>query len=229
MGGSKRFAAALCVAAVAALACGSAGGGGASATGEDIVIGVPMSITGAQSKEGALAKQGYDMWQRWINGQGGIDVKGTRHKVQLKYEDDQSKSDISAQLSQKLIAEEKAQFLLGPYGSATTASDAVVAERNGVPMVEGNGAAQAIFNQGYKYVFGVLSPANVYLQGVLDMAATLSPRPTSLAMLSADDNFSLEVAKAVTDYAPSKGFQIVYSDRYPNGSTNLSGLVANAK
>ncbi len=216
--------------AVAALlaACGSAGGGGTT-TGEDIVIGVPMSITGAQSKEGALAKQGYDMWKAWINGQGGIDVKGTKHKVQLIYEDDQSKADISAQLSQKLIAEEKAQFLLGPYGSATTASDAVIAEKNGVPMVEGNGAAQAIFNQGYKYVFGVISPANVYMTGVLDMAGTLSPRPMTIAMLSADDNFSLEVAKAVTEYAPSKGFQIVYNDRYPNGSTNLSGLVANAK
>ncbi len=216
------------VAAVLA-ACGSAGGGGGTATGEDIVIGVPMSITGAQSKEGSLAKQGYDMWKGWINGQGGIDVKGTKHKVQLVYEDDQSKADISAQLSQKLITEEKAQFLLGPYGSATTASDAVIAEKNGVPMVEGNGAAQAIFNQGYRYVFGVLSPANVYMTGVLDMAATLNPRPTTIAMLSADDNFSLEVARAVTDYAPSKGFQIVYNDRYPNGSTNLSGLVANAK
>jgi len=48
-------------------------------------------------------------------------------------------------------------------------------------------------------------------------------------MLAADDNFSQEVAKAVIEYAPSKGFQIVYSDKYPNGSTNLSGLVANAK
>jgi branched-chain amino acid transport system substrate-binding protein len=215
--------------AVLLVACGSAGGGGGTTAGEDIVIGVPMSITGTQSKEGALAKQGYDMWRQWINGQGGIDVKGTKHRVQLTYEDDQSKADISAQLTQKLITEEKAQFLLGPYGSATTASDAVIAEKNGVPMVEGNGAAQAIFNQGYKFVFGVLSPANVYLQGVLDMAASLSPRPTTVAMLSADDNFSLEVAKAVTDYAPSKGFQIIYSDRYPNGSTNLSGLVANAK
>lgn len=211
------------------MACGSAGGSGATATGEDLVIGVPMSITGSQSKEGALAKQGYEMWRQWINDQGGIEVKGTKHKVQLAYEDDQSKPDISAQLSQKLITEEKAQFLLGPYGSATTASDAVVAERNGVPMVEGNGAAQAIFNQGYKYVFGVLSPANVYLQGVIDLAATLNPRPTTVAIVSADDNFSLEVAKAVTDYAPTKGFQIVYNDRYPNGSTNLSGLVANAK
>jgi branched-chain amino acid transport system substrate-binding protein len=229
MGGRTRCIGVLGVAAMVALACGSAGGGGATQTGEDLVIGVPMSITGSQSKEGALAKQGYDMWQQWINNQGGIDVKGTKHKVKLVYEDDQSKPDISAQLTQKLITEEKAQFLLGPYGSSTTNTDAVVAERNGIPMVEGNGAAQAIFEHGYKYVFGVLSPANKYLTGVLDMAASLTPKPTTVAMLSADDSFSLEVAKAVTDYAPGKGFTIVYNDRYPNGSTDLSGLVANAK
>jgi branched-chain amino acid transport system substrate-binding protein len=215
--------------ALLVMACGGAAGGGGTATGEDIAIGVPMSVTGASSKEGALAKQGYDMWLQWVNDQGGIAVKGVRHRVKLLYEDDQSKPDISAQLTQKLISEEKASFLLGPYGSGPTASDAVVAEKAGVPMVEGNGAAQAIFSQGYRYVFGVLSPASAYLTGILDMTATLSPRPTTIAVLSADDSFSLEVSKAVIDQAPGKGFQVVYSDRYPNGSTNLSGLVANAR
>ena len=230
MGGTTRFTGIVGVAALLALACGGASSGTpATTTGADIVIGVPMSITGTQSKEGALAKQGYDMWLQWIDQRGGINVKNVKHKVQLKYEDDQSKPDISAQLAQKLITEEGAQFLLGPYGSATTAVDAVVAEKNSIPMVEGNGAAQAIFNQGYKYVFGVLSPANVYMTGVLDLAATLTPKPATVAMLAADDNFSQEVAKAVTDYAPTKGFQIVYNDKYPNGSTNLAGLVANAK
>jgi branched-chain amino acid transport system substrate-binding protein len=231
MGGATRLTGLVSLTAVVALACGSAGGGTTTTTttGEDLIIGAPMSITGAQSKEGALAKQGYDMWLQWIDQQGGITVKGVKHRVQIKYEDDQSKPDISANLTQRLITDEKAQFLLGPYGSATTASDAAVAEKSTTPMVEGNGAAQAIFNQGYQYVFGVLSPANKYLQGVLDLAATLNPKPASVAMLAADDNFSQEVAKAVVDYAPSKGFQIVYTDKYPNGSTNLSGLVANTK
>ena len=193
---SAGLAAAVAAAAVALTACGSAPGG--SATGEDVVIGVPMSMTGSQSKEGALARQGYDMWQRWINGRGGIAVGGTKHRVQLRYEDDQSKPDISAQLTEKLVSEEKAQFLLGPYGSGTTASDAVIAEKDGIPMVEGNGAAEAIFGQGYRYVFGVLSPASKYLTGVLDMAATLNPRPTTVAVLSADDAFSVCVCGAVT-------------------------------
>jgi branched-chain amino acid transport system substrate-binding protein len=228
MPGKKHVSGALGVALVA-LACGSAGGGGATTTGADIIIGAPMSITGAQSKEGSLAKQGYDMWLKWINGQGGIDVKGTKHKVQIKYKDDQSKPDISAQQTQALVTQENAQFLLGPYGSATTASDAVVAERSSIPMVEANGAALSIFSQGYKYVFGVLSPSDRYMAGVIDMAASLNPKPSTLAIVSADDNFSLEVGKAANDYATSKGFQVAYNDKYPNGSTNLSGLVANAK
>jgi branched-chain amino acid transport system substrate-binding protein len=229
MGGKYRFMSGLLATGIMALGCGGSNGGGATTTGTDIIIGAPLSVTGTQSKEGTLTKQGYDMWLTWINGQGGINVKGTKHKVQVKYEDDQSKPDISAQLAQKLISEEKAQFLLGPYGSATTASDAVVAEKNSIPMVEGNGAAQSIFSRGYKYTFGVLSPANKYLTGVLDMATTLSPKPTTLAMVTADDNFSVEVAKAVTDYAPTKGLQVVYNKTYPNGSTDVSALVAGAK
>ena len=39
-----------------------------------------------------------------------------------------------------------------------------------MPMVEGNGAAEKIFSQGFKYTFGVLSPARRYLEGILEMA-----------------------------------------------------------
>ena len=124
--------------------------------------------------------------------------------------------------------DEKAQFILGPYGSAATATDAIVAEKNGIPMVEANGAAQSIFSKGYKFTFGVLSPANKYLTGVLDMAATLSPKPTTIAMLTANDNFSVEVAKAVEDYAPTKGFQVIFTKQYPAAAPEVSGLISQA-
>ncbi len=218
-----------------ATACGgssgtsSTPGGGGQSTGDPIVIGTALSQTGQLSKEGALTKQGYDLWLDWINGKGGVVVNQVRHPVQIVYEDDQSKSDQSAILIQKLITDEHAQFLLGPYGSAATATDAVIAEKNGIPMVEANGAARAIFSKGYQYTFGVLSPANKYLEGVLDMAATLTPVPVTIAMLAADDSFSQEVAKAIDDYAPTKGMRIVFNEKYPNGSTDLSGLLSRAK
>lgn len=197
--------------------------------GPDVLIGVPMSLTGNQSKEGALSKQGYDLWVDWVNGHGGLTVQGVRHRVQLLYVDDQSKADISAQVTQQLIAERKVSFLLGPYGSSATAADAAVAEQNHIPFISTNGAAQAIYSHGYRYVFGVLSPASKYLQGVLDMAASMGPKPATIAMLSADDAFSVEVAKSVVDYAPRVGLQVVYNQQYPNGSTNLYSQVSAAK
>jgi branched-chain amino acid transport system substrate-binding protein len=198
-------------------------------TGSTIIFGAAVSLTGTQSFEGKLTKQGYDLWLDWVKARGGIVIGNVKHPVDIKYEDDQSKADISATLVQKLITDEKANFILGPYGSSATATDAIVAERNGIPMVEANGAAQAIFSHGYKFTFGVLSPANKYLTGVLDMAATLSPKPTTIAMLAANDNFSLEVAKAIADYAPTKGMQIVFSKQYPAAAPDLSGLISQAK
>ena len=197
--------------------------------GPDVILGAPVSFTGNQAREGALARRGYDMWLEWVNQHGGIDVRGVHHRVQIRYEDDQSKPALAAQLTDKLIVQQKVQFLLGPYGSSTTAAAAPVAERHRMPMVEGNGAAEAIFSKGYRYVFGVLSPAAKYLQGVLDMAASQNPKPQTIALLTADDSFSLEVAKGVIDYAPTRGMQVVSYEQYPDGSTNVYGPLSRAQ
>jgi len=206
------------------VACGGQATTGES-TGSTIVLGAPLGLTGSLTKESTLTQQGYNLWQDWINQRGGVVVNGVKHKVTIKFYDDTSNANQSAVLMQKLITEDHANFLLGPYGSAATATDAAIAEQNQIPMVEANGAAQAIFNQGYKYTFGVLSPANKYL----DMAATLTPKPSTVAMLSADDNFSLEVANAINDYAPTKSMKIVLFKKYKNGATNLTAEVQAAK
>jgi branched-chain amino acid transport system substrate-binding protein len=222
----------LAVIPLLAAACGGGGGGtgGTAKTGSDIVIGEALAATGQDAKEGGLTKQGVEIWREWVNSkQGGITIKGVKHKVQVLYEDDGSKPDQTAVLDQKLVTEEKAQFLLGPYGSSATATAAVIAERNQVPMAEGEGAALTIFNKGYRYIFGTIAPASQYLKGVIDMADQLNPKPTKVAVLSADDSFSQDVLKGVEQYAPSKGFQIVFDQKYPNGTTNLSGLVSQAK
>src|SRR5438094_5689096 len=61
------------------------------------------------------------------------------------------------------------------------------------------------------------------------MAATLNPKPTKIAMLSADDNFSLEVAQGVNDYATGLGMQVMVFKKYKNGATALTAEVQAAK
>lgn len=198
-------------------------------TGPDVIIGIPLSLTGNLSNESAMAKQGYDLWLDWVNEHGGLTIQGVRHRVRIQYADDTSKPDLSAQLAEQMITQDGASFLLGPYGASNTATVAAVAERHHVPLISANGSARSIFAKGYRYVFGVQTPADRNLQVLFDLVATANPKPTTVAVLAADDSFSQEVAKGAVDYAQAKGLQIVYNQKYPNGSTNLYNLVNEVK
>ncbi|HEX4834979.1 MAG TPA: amino acid ABC transporter substrate-binding protein [bacterium] len=202
---------------------------GPSRGAEVLKIGAPLAATGADAREGALTKQGYDLWAETVNARGGIKVGGTQYTVQIVYYDDQSKAQISAELTDKLVSQDHVNFLLGPYGSATTFADAGIAEKFKIPMVEANGAARRIFQQGYKFVFGALSPADEYAAAMLKAAVTLTPRPETVAVLSSDDLFSLEVANGARDWAEHNGLKVVFFQKYPVGVSDLSAPLTTIK
>jgi len=207
----------------------AAGAQGAANFDGTLVFGAPISLTGSTAKEGGLTRDGYDLWRDTYNNAGGINVGGKHYKIETRYYDDASNSQQAATLAEKLIKEDKVNFLLGPYGTSSTLQVSTVVEKNKMPMIEGNGAAESIFSQGYKYTFGVLSPAQNYLRGVIDLSLTMDPKPTTVAVLSADDPFSVEVADAAQRYAEQKGLQVVYYQKYPNASTELRAPITETK
>jgi branched-chain amino acid transport system substrate-binding protein len=207
----------------------AAGAQGAANFDGTLVFGAPISLTGSTAKEGGLTRDGYDLWRDTYNNAGGINVGGKHYKIETRYYDDASSAQQAATLAEKLIKEDKVNFLLGPYGTSSTLQVSTVAEKNKMSMIEGNGAAESIFSQGYKYTFGVLSPAQNYLRGVIDLSLTMDPKPTTVAVLSADDPFSVEVADAAQRYAEQKGLQVVYYQKYPNASTELRAPITETK
>ncbi len=197
--------------------------------GDPIVIGAPLAATGNFAQEGALTKQGYELWKDWVNRDGGILVHGVRHPVQIAYEDDGSQAQQAAQVTEKLISQEGAKFLLAPFGTTNAVAAAGVADQHHMPMVASNAIGRAIFSQGYKYIFGVVASAESFPQAVIDMNLSFNPKPTTIALITADDLFSQAVAQALVTYATSKGQQVVFTAKYPAGSTNLYPLVQQAK
>src|SRR5438309_11877376 len=151
--------------------------GGPPKPGSDITIGIPLATTGSSVQEAGLTRQGYDLWLDWANRNGGIEVQGVRHRVRLLYENDNSAPQVSAQVTQQMITQQRVQFLLGPDGSTNTAAAAAVADRYHVPMVASTAAARQIFSQGFRYVYGVLASADRYPQALIDMVSALNPRP----------------------------------------------------
>ncbi|HEY7358708.1 MAG TPA: amino acid ABC transporter substrate-binding protein, partial [Ktedonobacterales bacterium] len=135
----------------------------------------------------------------------------------------------SSQLTQRLITTDKVNFLLGPYGTAATLQDEAIAEQYQIPMVEGNGAAKSIFSKGFHYIFGVLSPAEDYASIMLEAALALPTPPKNVAIISANDSFSVEVADAAKAYATSHNLPVVYYQQYPANTTDLTGVLTALK
>jgi branched-chain amino acid transport system substrate-binding protein len=196
---------------------------------EKVVFGAAVSLTGKTSKEGEYTRDGYDFVIARINELGGLTVGGKKYRLEVKYYDDESKSERTAQLVEKLINEDKVNFILGPYGSAPAGTAAPICEKYRVPMVEANGAAESIFSRGYRYTFAVLSPAKLYLKGVIDLVLYRDRNAKTVAILGENEPFSKEVAAGAAQYAKEKGLEVVYQELYPAGTQDVSSLLTSIK
>jgi branched-chain amino acid transport system substrate-binding protein len=219
----KRIAVLLATAALAAPAFP------APAADDTIVFGAAVSLTGKTAKEGEYTRDGYQFYVDTINAMGGISVAGKKYKLAIKSYDDESKSERTAQLVEKLINEDKVTFILGPYGSGPSGTAAPICEKYKIPMVEANGSAESIFSKGYKFTFAVLSPAKLYLKGVIDLVLFKDKTVKTVAVLGENEPFSKEVASGAAEYAKEKGLHLVYQELYPSGTQDVSALLTSIK
>jgi branched-chain amino acid transport system substrate-binding protein len=93
---------------------------------------------------------------------------------------------------------------------------APVTEKYGIPMVEANGASRSLFTKGYKYLFAVLAPANLYLDVAIETAVELNGgKPVKIAMAFEQDPFSQDVRLGILDAAKRTGSKIIIDDKLP--------------
>lgn len=190
-----------------------------------IRIGIAVSETGRFAEEGGRTRRGYLLWEDWVNEEyGGIKVGAERYRAELIIYDDQSDPDITAELVERLIDEDKVDFMLGPFGSTLTQSAIEVAEERGVIMVEGTGASETLFQQSYQNLFAVLTPAGDYSQSALKALADLGAE--SVVIAGADEIFPISVAEGARRWAQEYGLEVLGdAGTYPRGVTDVRDIL----
>ena len=93
-----------------------------------IRIGAPLPLTGGLAPEGLKQKEGYDLWAEEVNKAGGIKAGNDRYKVEFVYYDYQSATPRAVQLTEKLVTEDKVNFIFAPFGSGATKASSNVAK-----------------------------------------------------------------------------------------------------
>jgi len=198
--------------------------------GDKIILGAAVSLTGKYSSNGVHTQNGYNMAVDRINSMGGVKVGGKTYKFDIIYYDDESNPKRAAQLAERLISQDGVEFMLGPYSSGLTKAMAPVTEKYGVPMVEANGASRSLFTKGYKYLFAVLAPANLYLNVAIRTAVELNGgKPVNIAMAFEQDAFSQDVRLGIVDAAEDTGSKIVIDDKLPKELNDMAATLAKVK
>ena len=198
--------------------------------GDKIILGSAISLTGKYSSNGVHTQNGYNMAVERINSMGGIKVGGKSYKFEIIYYDDESNPKRAAQLAERLIGQDGVEFMLGPYSSGLTKAIAPVTEKYGVPMVEANGASRSLFTKGYKYLFAVLAPANLYLDVAIRTAVELNGgKGVKIAQAFEQDAFSQDVRLGILDAAKDTGSEIIIDDKLPKELNDMAATLVKVK
>lgn len=211
------------IAAAIAMACASVSPGYAAE--KVFKIGAPLPLTGGLSPEGLRMKAGYDLWAEKQNAAGGIKVGNDSYKVEIIYSDYQSNTPRAVQSTELMITENKVDALFSPFGSGATKAASAVSEKYGVPMIAAQAASAQVYDQGFKYLFGMYTPNETVVEPLVDLVLKSNPSVKRVALLSRNDFFPLAIAGVFEKYAKQKGLEIVSEQKFPIGTVDFSSAL----
>ncbi len=182
-------------------------------------VGVVTSLSGELVFGGTVTKRGYDLWAETVNKQGGIEIGGKKYKVTLVYADDQSSPATAAVAGERLITQEKVDFILGPYASGPTLALAPITEKYKVPHITGSAESPLIWLKKFKYTFGTVPSVNLTAQAIIQtLAKEVSPQPKTIGIVGIDDPFSKFTAEAFKSASEKAGLKVAKYEIVPEGS-----------
>lgn len=188
-----------------------------------IKFGVVVSLTGKFSPEGLDTFNGYAVWHDWVNNEyGGINVGGECYRADIVYYDDQSDPDTISTLVERLIIEDGANFILGPYSTTLTQVASVVTERENILMMESNGADESLFTRGFQNLFGIITPASSYTE--TGIAALFNAGARTAVIAYEDTAFPAALAQSARNQLDDLGMQILAIERFPEDASDLTSM-----
>jgi branched-chain amino acid transport system substrate-binding protein len=188
-----------------------------------IRIGASLSLTGAYAKPGLYGREGYALCQKQINEGVGV----LSRPVEFVIYDDRSDPQTGVRLYEKLITEDRVELVMGPYSSAITEAVANVTEKYRKLMLAPLGSAGSIWEKGRRYVIMLVSPAEAYLEGLIELAARNGLK--SIALIYEDTLFPKTSVRGAIAVARKRGLEVVLQEAYPKAQTDFAALLTKIK
>ncbi len=232
-----------CLGLISAAAISMALASGASAEDKVVKIGAIFPMTGGAASAGIHAKAALEVAMDIINnahpelgdfplakGAGLSGLGGA--KVEVVFADNQGSPATGQNQALRLITEEKVVALTGAYQSGITLTVSAIAEKYGIPFLNGESVAADLTERGFKWFFRTTPIASdfakTYFDFLTDMKAA-GAKTDSVALVHDQTEYGVSVAKTIAAAFKAKGQDIALDVAYTVNATDVQSQVLQLK
>ena len=206
--------------------------GNAAPAKDKIRIGWVTSLSGILA--GAVATTtapAYEIWLEEVNAKGGIYVKefGKKLPVEIIKYDDKSDVGTMTKLLEKVILEDKVDFILAPWGTAMLYASAPVANKHKYILLGNAGGCIKLKEIMPKmpYVFTVLNTAETQIPELAGIFA--ENKVKTVAIVYIQDLHGIEYRDMALKEFKKAGIKVVSAKSFPHGTKDLVPMLKEAK
>jgi branched-chain amino acid transport system substrate-binding protein len=189
-----------------------------------IRIGYCLSLTGPLAGNSQSARLAHDIWREDVNNRGGL----LGRPVELICYDDQADVSRVPGLYKRLMDEDQVDLVIGGYGTNTLlpAMPVIIERERFFVGLMGLGVNNTFAYPNYFAMIPTGPDPNAALtEGFFALAAEQRPRPATVALVSADAEFSRNPILGAKANAEKYGFRIVHEATYPLTTENFTPVI----
>ena len=182
-----------------------------------IKIGVLASLTGALESYGKQTKQGFELGLEYAT-DGTNEVAGK--KIEVVYEDTETKPEVAVQKATKLLEEDKVDFLVGSSSSGDTLAVLPLAEEYEKIMIVEPAVADSITGSEFnKFIFRTGRNSS---QDAVAGAAAIAKPGVKIATFAPDYSFGWDGVAAFKKAAEDLGAEVVLEEFADPAATDFT-------
>ena len=202
----------------------------AEASGDPIVVGSTLSLTGAFGPTGVIHQVAGELFVDRLNESGGL----LGRPVEWDLRDDESVTDNVATLYEQLIGQDGVDLIMGPYATPNIMAAMPIAERHGFVLPQHTAVLAPIlayscqfpgWSIGFEpnaFIPNQLADAMDSLGGAVETVALVTNQSGSAAFVTSGRP-DVDEPAAETIF-PERGYEIVANVPYPPGNTEWDAI-----
>jgi len=199
---------------------------------DKIVIGMARSLSGPLAVIGQTSfDPAFTMWVEEVNAEGGIYVEeyGKKLLVEPLIYDDKSDRGTMVKMLEKLIMEDKVDFVMGPVGTGNLFAAAPIANKHEYILIGAEGGSITLreFLPSMPYVFPAIQDAQHQLPPLIELFVEKGVK--TAAVIYFEDLHGVENASTTVTECRKAGIDIVMYKSFPPGTKDLAPLLREAK